>query len=135
MTWLAGLFSGFPDILKSIFSLGEKGLDYYIKRADGDTQRAIALMVADQARIAAQRDITIAGMSHPIWWAAWIGFIFPLIVYWNKIVIYDKVLGWGSTDALTGFALEWGGWMVGGLFCLQVGTGIVGGILNRVVKR
>jgi hypothetical protein len=56
-------------------------------------------------------------------------------VYWNKIIIHDKVLGWGRTDPLDGFVLDWAGWIVGGLFCLQVGTGIVGGILNRVVKR
>jgi hypothetical protein len=131
VTWLLGI----PDLLKSFFGLAEKGIDFYIKRADGDTQRAIKLMEADQARIQAQRDITIAGMNHPIWWAAWIGFTFPLIVYWNKIIIHDKVLEWGRTDPLDGFVLDWAGWIVGGLFCLQVGTGIVGGILNRVVKR
>ena len=128
MSWLVGLLTGLPGLLS-------KGLDYYIKRADGDTARAIELMKADQARIAAQRDITIAGMGHPIWWAGWAMFVFPLGVYWSKILIWDKVLMWGRTDPLEGFVLEWAGWMVGGLFCLQVGTGIVGGILNRVVKR
>jgi hypothetical protein len=128
MTWLLSLLSGLPSLLS-------KGLDYYIKRADGDTQRAIALMAADQARIAAQRDITVAGMSHPIWWAGWLLFIAPLGLYWVKVVLWDKTLGLGTTDPLTGFVLEWSGWMVGSIFCLQVGTGIAGAIINRVVKR
>ena len=128
MSWLLSLLTGLPSLLS-------KGLDYYIKRADGDTQKAIALMVADQARIAAQRDITVAGMSHPMFWWGWGLFVFPLGIYWAKVIVYDKVLALGSTDPLTGFILEWAGWIVGGLFCLQVGTGIVGGILNRVVKR
>jgi hypothetical protein len=41
----------------------------------------------------------------------------------------------GSTDPLTGFVLEWAGYIVTSLFCLQVGTGIVGSILNRLTKR
>lgn len=128
MTWLWGLLTGLPGLLS-------KGLDYYIKRADGDVQKAIALMEADKARIAAQRDITVAGMSHAVFWWGWGIFVFPLGIYWCKVIVYDKVLKLGSTDPLTGFVLEWAGWIVGGLFCLQVGTGIVGGILNRVVKR
>jgi hypothetical protein len=128
MNWLLSLLGGLPALLS-------KGLDYYIKRADGDVQKAIKLMEADQARLAAQRDITLAGMSHPIWWAAWAMFVFPLGVYWNKVIVWDKVLGWGTTPPLTGFVLEWAGWIVGGLFCLQVGTGIAGAIINRVVRR
>jgi hypothetical protein len=131
MTWLLGI----PDLLKSVFGLAEKGIDYYIKRADGDTQRAIKLMDADQARIAAQRDITIAGFSNPVFLIGWALFIFPLGIYWSKILVYDKVLELGTTDPLSGFVLEWGGWMVSYLFGLQVGAGIVGAILNRVVKR
>jgi hypothetical protein len=128
MNWPLSLLGGLPALLS-------KGLDYYIKRADGDVQKAIKLMEADQARLAAQRDITLAGMSHPIWWAAWAMFVFPLGVYWNKVIVWDKVLGWGTTPPLTGFVLEWAGWIVGGLFCLQVGTGIAGAIINRVVRR
>lgn len=128
MNWLLSLLGGLPALLS-------KGLDYYIKRADGDVQKAIKLMEADQARLAAQRDITLAGMSHPIWWAAWSMFVFPLGIYWAKVIVWDKVLGWGTTPPLTGFVLEWAGWIVGGLFCLQVGTGIAGAIINRVVRR
>lgn len=128
MSWLFGLLTGLPGLLS-------KGLDYYIKRADGDVQKAIELMKADQARLTAQRDITLAGMSHPVWWIGWAMFVFPLGIYWCKVIVYDKVLALGSTDPLTGFVLEWAGWIVGGLFCLQVGTGIAGAIINRVVRR
>jgi hypothetical protein len=129
MNWLLSLLSG-P--LAGLFS---KGIDFYIKRADGDVQKAIELMRLDQARLAAQRDITVAGMSHPIWWVGWALFIFPLGIYWSKVLVWDKVLGWGSTDPLTGFVLEWAGTMVLWMFGLQVGVGIVGAIINRVVKR
>jgi hypothetical protein len=129
------ILTAIPGAIGSLLGLAEKGIDYYIKRADGDVQKALALMQADQARIAAQRDITVAGMSHPIWWTGWAMFVFPLGIYWSKILVWDKVLAWGTTDRLEGFVLEWAGWIVGGLFCLQVGTGIAGAIINRVVKR
>lgn len=128
MTWLWGLLTNLPGLLS-------KGLDYYIKRADGDVAKAIALMEADRVRIQAQRDITIAGMSHPIWWLGWALFVLPLGIYWCKVIVWDKVLKLGTTDPLTGFVLEWGAAIVLGMFSLQVGTGIVGAILNRVVKR
>ena len=131
MMWFIKLIGEIPAAI----GLASKGIDYFMKRADGDVQKAVALMAAEQARIAAQRDITIAGMSHPIFWYGWGLFVLPLGVYWSKVIVWDKVLGWGTTDPLTGFVLEWSGYIVTSLFCLQVGTGIVGGILNRVVKR
>ena len=39
-------------------------------------------------------------------------FALPLIVYFWKILIWDKVLGWGSTDALTGMIGEWAGLII-----------------------
>jgi hypothetical protein len=132
MAWLASVFGG--NVLSSLFGLGTKALDYYVAKANGNVQEAIALMQADQARLAAQKDITLAGMNHPLWWAVWLMFVAPLGVYWSKVIIWDKVLGWGYTDPLTGFVLDWSGYIVLSLFGLQVGVGVVGGILNRVLK-
>jgi hypothetical protein len=130
MTWLLGLLTGLPGLLS-------KGLDYYIARSNGDVQKAIALMQEDQALIQARRDVMIAGMSHPIWWLGWALFVMPLGIYWCKVIVWDKVLQsitHGSTDPLNGLVGEWAGYIVLGLFGLQVGTGLVGGILNRVFK-
>jgi hypothetical protein len=48
-----------------------------------------------------QRDVLIAEQGH--WITKWIrpAFAFPFVVYVNKIVIWDKVLGWGTTDDLS----------------------------------
>jgi hypothetical protein len=130
MTWLLGLLGGLPSILS-------KGLDYYIARSNGDVQKAIALMQADQALIQARRDVMIAGMSHPIWWLGWALFVMPLGIYWCKVIVWDKVLQFwthGTTDPLTGLIGAWAGTIVLGLFGLQVGSGLVGDILNRLFK-
>ena len=39
-------------------------------------------------------------------------FAYPLIIYFWKIVIWDKVLGWGTTDPLDGMIGDWAGWII-----------------------
>lgn len=124
MNWLLSLLSGLPGLLS-------KGLDYYIKRADGDVQKAIKLMEADQARLAAQRDITIAGMSHWPYWVGWSLFVFPLGIYWAKVIVWDKVLAWGATDPLTGIIADWAGYIVLAMFGMQVSANIIGRLFKR----
>lgn len=118
MTWILGLLTGLPGLLS-------KGLDYYIKKADGDVQKAVALMEADKVRLLAQRDVTIAAMGSRVWWAGWALFVFPLGIYFAKVTVWDKVLGWGSTDPLSGFVLEWSGWIVLSLFGMQVANSVI----------
>jgi hypothetical protein len=36
----------------------------------------------------------------------------PVVIYFWKIIVWDKVLAWGTTDPLTGFVLDWAGWIV-----------------------
>jgi hypothetical protein len=61
----------------------------------------------------------------------WAAFAFPLALYFNKIVIYDKMLGWGTTDPLTGLAGEWAGIIIGAVFLVPVAGGAVNSFTNR----
>ena len=94
----------------------EKGLDYFIKKADGDVIKAVEMMKVEQAWMSATRDVQIAAMNTVTYWVGWALFVFPLGFYWAKILIVDKVLGWGSTDPLTGLVADWAGIIVLGLF-------------------
>lgn len=104
--WLTGRGS---DIIS-------KGLDAYIKKADGDVAKAIEMMKVEQAWLAATRDVQIAAMNTLTYWIGWALFVFPLGFYWAWILIHDKILGWGRTDPLTGLIAEWAGIIVLGLF-------------------
>jgi len=118
MTWLWGILSGLPGLLS-------KGLDYYLAKADGDVKKAIALMEADKVRLMAQRDVTIAAMGHWAYWIGWSLFVYSLGIYFAKVLVWDKVLGWGTTDPITGFVLEWSGLIVVSLFGMQVANSII----------
>lgn len=45
-----------------------------------------------------------------------VGFGLPLMIYYGKCILWDKVLGLGSTDALTGDIGQYSTWIVGFLF-------------------
>lgn len=44
------------------------------------------------------------------------GFATPFMIYIWKIVVYDIVLGLGSTDAIKGNVADWGGVIIAALF-------------------
>lgn len=118
MTWLWGLVTGLPGLLS-------KGLDYYIAKANGNVQKAIALMEADKVRLLAQRDVTMAAMNYRIWWCGWGLFVLPLGFYFAKVIVWDTALGLGTTPPLRGFVLEWSGWIVLSMFGMQVANSII----------
>lgn len=52
-------------------------------------------------------------------------------VYIAKVVVWDKVLGLGSTDAITGSVGEWVNLVIIGMFGTTVASRVVSGLLKR----
>jgi hypothetical protein len=129
MSWLTAIFNA-PGVIKEALGLASKGIDYYLKKADGNVQVALELMKTEQAA----NTVRIAGMSHPIWWLGWIGFVSPFAIYTWKVVVWDKVLQWGITDPIGGVVGEWGGIIVASIFGGSFAMGALGLIFNRVTK-
>lgn len=121
MTWL---FSFLPSLL----GFASKGLDYYMKKADNNTQLALEMMRVDQAA----NQVRIASMGHPAWWLAWLLFVLPYGLLTAKVIIWDTMLGLGTTPALRGTVAEWGHIVVASIFGGQFALGIVGVIFNRL---
>lgn len=99
-TWLASFLTG---------PLLGKALDAYkAKLAAGNTTDKIAADLAareltvQQAEIAAQTQLRIAEIGR--WYEPEHLMGYTVALYFVKIVMWDKVLGLGSTDPLTGFA-------------------------------
>ena len=84
----------------------ERWLTYLEKRDDNDTARLRDILSAEIEARKLQTQIVIAEQQ---WWATAI--IRPLIawpigIYIWKVVVWDKVLGLGTTDPLSG-GMEW----------------------------
>jgi hypothetical protein len=108
LSWLASLLSG--PIVRSVLDGYKAKLD-----AGNTTERVVAELAAReldvQAReIEAGRQLRIAQVGH---WAtpeSLFGYI--MVIYFAKIVLWDKVLALGSTDPITGAAADWAGWIM-----------------------
>jgi hypothetical protein len=94
--------------LSGLLGLGNAVSSIASKIAEAQVEKAKAL--TDRERIAAderiktlemQRDILISEQGSRL--TRWVrpAFAFPFVVYVNKLVIWDKVLGWGATDPLS----------------------------------
>jgi hypothetical protein len=76
------------------------------------TELAVAELKAEiEARKIASAQI-IAEQGR--WWTALPRPLFaaPFIIFAWKVVVWDKVLGWGTTDALTGAVADWAGYVL-----------------------
>src|ERR1700761_2347374 len=98
--WLAGFVTGpvFDDLLKG----------YQAKLAAGNTSESIAADLAakelavQQRELELQAQLRIAEIGHPFEPDRVIGYC--VAIYFAKLLIFDKVLGLGTTDGLAGFA-------------------------------
>lgn len=97
----------------------QKAVDAYKAKLDAqNTQDAKAVELATQeiaGEIRLEQERTRLLIAEQGWWVtAMIRplFAFPLILYFWKIIVYDKMLGWGTTDPLTGLVGDWAGLII-----------------------
>ena len=92
---LLGLFTGpLTEISNDIKEAYQSKLN-----AANDAER-----IAVEERITlleARKSTILAAQSDPVERWVRIGFAVPFILYVNKVVLWDKVLGWGATDGLS----------------------------------
>ena len=110
-SWLASFLSG--PIIKGVLD------GYKAKLEAGNTREKIAAGLAErelavqQAEVAAQAQLKIAEIGHP--WEPEKLFAYIIVIYFAKIVLWDKVIGSFAgytpnafnTDPLTGEAIGW----------------------------
>lgn len=109
-SWLASLLGG--PVVNGLINF------YKAKLAATNTQDRIAADLAVkeiEAEIEARKQasaIVIAEQGR--WYTAIIRplLAFPIIIYFWKVIVWDKVLGLGSTDPITGMIADWSGMII-----------------------
>lgn len=107
---------------------------YKAKLASGNTSEKIAAdlaageIVAQTAEAQAQTQLKIAEIGHP-WEPEKLAFYVTLIFY-AKCVLWDKVLGLGSTDPLKADISTWAGMIMGFYFGKRTFENVA-----RIIKR
>jgi hypothetical protein len=94
MGWLLGLFN-------PLSAIADKLAQAYVQKTNAQTEQQ---RIAAEERIVsleAQRDVVLKAQSDPMERWVRIGFALPFILYIWKLVIWDKLLGYGATDGLS----------------------------------
>lgn len=110
LNWLGGLLGG---------PFAKAAVEAYKAKLDaGNNTDKIAADLAGQAAALAVREQELATQiitaEQGRWYTAMIRPLFaaPFIVFTWKVVVFDKVMGWGSTDALAGDVSTWAGYII-----------------------
>lgn len=96
-----GVLAGYQSRLSADNTRDAQAVDLAKKEIESE----IAARAAASETIKAEQGRLVTAMIRPL-------FAIPLALYWAKIIIWDKMLGWGSTDPLTGFVGEWAGLII-----------------------
>lgn len=106
---ITGVIKPIADATVAIFT---KKADVSLEKFKVDGQVDLSLVSAHVAIIQAQAEL----LKNK--WIVWlqVGFGVPLMIYYGKCLLWDKVLGWGSTDALKGDIATYSLWIVSFLF-------------------
>ena len=105
LTWLGNLLGG-PFATAAVKA-------YQAKLASENTSEKIAADLAARELSVAQREAELATQTVIAEQGRWYTalprplFAFAFIIYVWKVVVWDKVLGWGTTDALSGEVAQW----------------------------
>lgn len=103
-----------------------------LKAANADAKIAADLaateIAAQQSEIQAQTQLKIAEIGHH--WEVEKLFAYVTLLYYGKLLVWDKVLGLGSTDPLTGWAL-WAANLIIGFYFVKRGFENVARIIKR----
>jgi len=85
-------------------------------------------IAVQQVEVQANAQLKIAEIGHP--WEVEKLFAYVTLFYYSKLLIWDKVLGLGSTDPLTGWAL-WAANLIISFYFVKRGFENVARIIKR----
>ena len=121
LSWIAGPGGWIGDAIKTALTgpLVQGAVDAYkSKLAAGNDQERIAADLAARELAVEQRERELAVQQNIAdegrWWTAAPRAIacWAFAIFITKCVVWDKVLGLGSTDPLTGSLDTWAGWLM-----------------------
>jgi hypothetical protein len=106
--WLGSLLTG-PIINGAL-----KAYDAKLKA--GNTSETIAANLATRELEVQKREIEVQGEYRRALIGRWYEptnlFGYMMVIYYGKIIVWDKVLKLGTTDSITGQGAEWAGWIM-----------------------
>lgn len=113
LSLIPGLGTVIQSVIGAIFDAKVK-----ITQAKIGGDRDVAVQLVRAAEAQAHEDTAKLGIiaGNKLLTIMLLAFAFPLIVFEWKVILIDKVLGWGTTDPITGQVADWGNTIIYFLF-------------------
>lgn len=138
-SWIKGIFSLstlLPQIVTGTFGWLNKKQDTALAENSNAKDVTVALVQSEATHFSDVKDVTLAMMSHPIFWIAWGLGVFPVMLYHAAIFFVSTfpVLGW-TVLKVPDVELEYARLVVGSVFTLTGCSTVVAGLASAWIKR
>ena len=118
-----------------VTKLAGQYFDHLVKKADSTVERERVQAEKQLGAIKAAAETAQVGMQSRWFWFGWLLFVVPTGIWYAKVMLWDRVLGWGYTDPLgQGAAAQWAQMIVESMFlpgALVGGAGIVASMIRK----
>ncbi|GGF56838.1 hypothetical protein GCM10007301_15670 [Azorhizobium oxalatiphilum] len=106
LSWLSG------GLVDRVLDTLNKRVDAQTEQEKLRTQITVEAIKAEVASRQSDRDVLVAEQGR--WYTAMVRPLLaaPVIIFLWKVIVWDKVLGLGTTDALNGTVADWAGAIV-----------------------
>lgn len=94
----------------------KSALDLADKHVSEETERERIKAGIVEQHIKSRADVLMRGA-----YVIWFWFAIPLAAYWAKVIVWDTMLGLGTTPALKGMTLDWADLILGAIFLVPLG--------------
>lgn len=136
MSWLFGLITSLPDLIKGLFGYLNKREDTSVARSGDAKDVGVAIVQAEGKRQERALSVYEVMLSHPIFWIAWGLGVLP-------VMLYHACIFWVSTFPFWGWSIlkvpadqtAFSQTVVGNVFLLTGASTIVAGIAQAWNKR
>lgn len=108
------------------------------RKANSENERERIKGEQQLGRLQARSSTVQVAMAYRAFWVVWLLFTAPLGFWWAKIIVVDKMLGWGATDPLTGQVAVWAAVIIENIFptgAIVGGAGILTAFATALIQR
>ena len=89
------------SLINPLGRIADKLAEAYALRSNAQTERERVAADERIKTLEARRDVILQAQSDPMERWVRIGFALPFILYVAKVIVWDKIFGWGATDDLS----------------------------------
>lgn len=115
-----------------VSKLADRYFSHLERKAASANEKERVQAETELGRLKARSENVQVFAAYKPFWVAFLLFTIPVAVWFNKVIIWDIVLGYGVTDPLRGQVAEWAQLIIENIFPSGAAVGVGAAIANAV---